>query len=139
MAFTVSDGNALLGDVFAPWIQALALEVVGVSENGARLKLPFDDSLCRVGGILCGQSLMAVADTAAVIAICSASGAYREMATVDQSIHLMKPVAGQDVLADAEVTRLGRSMAFIQVSLSGLNDGKAVAMAQLAYAIQPAA
>jgi len=137
MAFTLNAGNALLTDVFAPWVQALALRVIEVDDASAVLQLPFNDSLCRVGGILCGQSLMALADTSAVIAVCCASGGYRDMATVDQSIHLMKPVANQDVLAHAVVSRMGRSMAFIHVTMSGHKDRKAIAMSQLAYSIKP--
>lgn len=138
MPFSVDQGNVLLGDVFAPWIQALSLTVTDVSDTGAVLRLPFSESLCRDGGILCGQSLMALADTAAVLAVCAASGAYREMATVDQSIHLLKPVSRQDVIATASVIRLGRTMAFIHVIMTSAEDQKSVAMAQLAYAMQPA-
>lgn len=137
MAFTVAEGNALLGDVFTPWVQDLSLSVTDVSESGATLLLPFSESLCRAGGILCGQSLMALADTAAVLAVCAASGAYRDMATVDQSIHLLKPVSRQNVTAEATVTRLGRTMAFISVTMSGAGDEKNVVMAQLAYAVKP--
>ncbi|MBX2883832.1 MAG: PaaI family thioesterase [Granulosicoccus sp.] len=138
MPFTVADGNALLSQVFAPWVQDLSLAVTNITDSGAVLRLPFSESLCREGQILCGQSLMALADTAAVLAVCAASGTYRDMATVDQSIHLLKPVSGQDVLASADVTRLGRTMAFISVTMSGAEDEKVVAMAQLAYAVQPA-
>ena len=45
-----------LSDLFAPWVQALHLTPVSVGPDAAVLRLPFDESLCRVGGTLCGQA-----------------------------------------------------------------------------------
>lgn len=137
MSFSQQDGNALLKSVFAPWIQDLSLSVISVGDVQAVLRMPFSDRLCREGGVLCGQSLMALADTSAVLAISAAGGGYRNMTTVDQSIHLMKPVSNQDALATATVVRLGRMMAFVRVDICAAEKGDDVAIAQLAYALLP--
>lgn len=63
----VDAAQAVLADNFAPWIQALELRVEHVGEGDAVLRLPFSPSLCRVGGTICGQALMAAADTAMVM------------------------------------------------------------------------
>lgn len=78
---------------------------------------------------------MAVADTAMVIAMVAANGGYRPMTTVDQTSHFMRAVAASDVLADARVIRLGRTMGFGRVTLSSAADGKPVAMASSAFAM----
>ena len=80
--------------------------------------MPFSERLCRNGGIVCGQALMAFADTAMVIANLAANRAYRPMTTVDQTTHFMRAVTNSDVLADARVVRLGRTMSFGRVTLS---------------------
>ena len=87
------EGQAILQDNFAPWVQALRLAVTAVDGASATLRLPFDESLVRVGGTLCGQALMSAADTAMVIAISSALGGFRPMATVSQLslIHISEP------------------------------------------------
>ena len=61
-------------------------------QPGAILRMPFSERLCRNGGIVCGQALMAFADTAMVIANLAANRAYRPMTTVDQTTHFMRAV-----------------------------------------------
>jgi acyl-coenzyme A thioesterase PaaI-like protein len=72
-----------------------------------------------------------------VFAVSSAGGAYRPMTTVDQTMHFLRPAASADVLADARVIRLGRTMAFGSVTLTTDGDKRPVAIAQLAYALLP--
>ena len=61
-------------------------------QPGALLRMPFSERLCRNGGIVCGQALMAFADTAMVIANLAANRGYRPMTTVDQTTHFMRAV-----------------------------------------------
>ena len=79
--------------------------------------MPFSERLCRNGGMVCGQALMAFADTAMVIANLAANRGYRPMTTVDQTTHFMRAVMSSDVLADARVIRRGRTMSFGRVTL----------------------
>jgi uncharacterized protein (TIGR00369 family) len=101
---------------------------------GAR---PFSERLCRNGGTVSGQALMAFADTAMVIANLAANRGYRPMTTVDQTTHFMRAVTASDVLADARVVRLGRSVSFGRVTLLGATDNKPVAMVSSAFAMLP--
>jgi uncharacterized protein (TIGR00369 family) len=136
----------LLHDVLAPWVKDLGLSLERVDatppaeaspdwQPGAVLRMAFSDRLCREGGVVCGQALMALADTAMVLAISAASGGYRPMTTVDQTSHFLKPVVSSDVLADARIVRLGRTMGFGRVTLANATDGKPVAMVSSAYAM----
>ena len=138
--FDIDDARRVLDDVFAPWIKDLALTIESIEpsegqEPGAVLRLPFSDRLCRDNGVVCGQALMAFADTAMVIAMVAANRGYRPMTTVDQTTHFMRAVASSDVLADARVVRLGRTMSFGRVMLSSATDGKQVAMVSSAFAM----
>jgi uncharacterized protein (TIGR00369 family) len=99
------------------------------------LRMAFSERLCRNGGIVCGQALMALADTAMVIAILAANRGFRPMTTVDQTTHFLKAVASSDVVADARVVRLGRTMSFGRVTLSSAADGRPVAMVSSAFAM----
>ena len=87
--------------------------------------MAFSERICRNGGVVSGQALMAFADTAMVIANLAANRGYRQMTTVDQTTHFMRAVAGSDVLADARVVRLGRTMSFGRVTLPSAADNKA--------------
>jgi uncharacterized protein (TIGR00369 family) len=133
--FDKAAAEQMLAGVFAPWVQELNLSVESLETNGAILRMKFSEKLCRDNGVVCGQALMSLADTAMVFAVSSASGAYRPMTTVDQTMHFLRPVANKDVLAAAQVVRLGRTMAFGSVTLTADGDERPAAMAQLAYAL----
>ncbi len=135
MTLSVADGEAILRANFAPWVQELGLRIESLEGDGARLRLPFDERLTRSGGTLCGQALMAFADTAMVFAVTAASGGFRPMTTVGQTISFMKPVMGEDVIAEVRVLRLGRTLAFGEVRLLGANSAILVAHATTTYAI----
>src|SRR5918995_4402102 len=108
MAFDREAGELLLRDVFAGWVQELGLSVDQVGPESAVLRMRFSEKLCRDNGVICGQAIMSLADTAMVFAVSAASGAYRPMTTVDQTVHFLRPIARTDALAEARVLRLGR-------------------------------
>jgi len=145
--FGIAEARRILGEVFAPWVQDLNLSVERIEhvppadasdwQPGALLRMPFSEKLCRNGGVVCGQALMALADTAMVIANLAANSGYRPMTTVDQTTHFMRAVASSDVLADARVVRLGRTMSFGRVTLLSATDNKQVAMVSSAFAMLP--
>jgi acyl-coenzyme A thioesterase PaaI-like protein len=57
------------------------------------------------------------------------------MTTVDQTTHFMRAVANSDVLAEARVVRLGRTMSFGRVNLLSAADNKPAAMVSSAFAM----
>lgn len=145
--FDLDAAGRLLREAFPPWVLDLGLTVASIEcvpparatddwLPGAILRMAFSERLCRLGGIICGQSLMALADSAMVIAIAAASGGYRPISTVDQTTHFMRAVTSSDVLADARVVRLGRTMCFGRVTLSSAADNKPVAMVSCVFAMQ---
>ena len=144
--FGIAEATRVLGEVFAPWVQDLNLSIDGLDftpppggsadwQPGAILRMPFSERLCRNGGVVSGQALMAFADTAMVIANVAANRSYRPMTTVDQTTHFMRAATAADVLADARVVRLGRTMSFGRVTLVGATDNKPVAMVSSAFAM----
>jgi uncharacterized protein (TIGR00369 family) len=142
----IDEARRVLGDVFADWVKDLNLSIEGIDcdppadgandwQPGAILRMPFSERLCRNGGMVCGQALMAFADTAMVIANLAANRGYRPMTTVDQTTHFMRAVMSSDVLADARVIRRGRTMSFGRVTLLSATDKKPVAMVSSAFAM----
>ena len=124
-----------LADLFAPWVQALGLQVESFGPGEATLRLPQSDALSRVGGMLCGQAMMAAADTAMVLALISHFGQFRPCATVQLSSTFLRPLSGQDALVTARVLRVGQSLAFGEIELRGADDGKSVFRASTTYAL----
>ena len=132
---TVDEGQRILADNFAPWVLALGLKVVACESGEARLSMPFSPALVRVGGTICGQALMAAADTAMVIAISAALGGFRPMATVSQNTSFMRAISGVDVEITARVLKPGRSLVFGEIEMRAAGDERLSAHVTTTYAL----
>ncbi|CAM5700435.1 MULTISPECIES: PaaI family thioesterase [Streptomyces] len=135
MTMTTAEADKILSANFAPWVLDLGLTVEAVGEDRAVLRLPWSGRLAREGGGLSGQALMAAADTATVIAVSATRGGFVPMTTVQQSTSFQRAVTGADVLVDAVLTKLGRRMAFADVTLSDASSGALAARASTVYAL----
>lgn len=133
----LADAERLLVELFAPWVQDLRLSVESIEHGRAVLRMPFDARLARIGGTVCGQALMALADTCMVFTVASGFGAFRPMTTVNQSTQFMRAIAGADVLAEGLLLRLGRTMAFGEVRLRAADDERPAVHVSSTYAILP--
>ncbi|MDH6140198.1 uncharacterized protein (TIGR00369 family) [Kitasatospora sp. GP30] len=134
MPITVVAAEKILAENFAPWVLELGLTVTETGERHAVLRMPWSDRLAREGGGICGQALMAAADTACAVAITSARGGFGPMTTVQQSTSFQRPMAGADVMITARVTKLGRQLAFIEVDLTAGDATDPAAHASAVYA-----
>ena len=135
MTMTSAEADKILSANFAPWVLDLNLTVEAVASDRATLRLPWTDRLSREGGALSGQALMAAADTATVIAVSAVRGAYGPMTTVQQSTSFQRAVTGSDVLIEAVVTKLGRRMAFADITMTDESSGTVAARASTVYAL----
>ena len=124
-----------LPEYFAPWVQALNLQVVSADNHSVLLRLPYNAQLSRVGDMLCGQAMMAAADTAMVLALIQHFGGFRPCTTVQLSSSFLKPLSKQDALIEARVLRAGKSLAFGEIDLRGAEDGKTASRFTTTYAL----
>jgi uncharacterized protein (TIGR00369 family) len=127
--------QAALAEYFAPWVQALGLRAEGFDDGSVTLRLPQSDALSRVGGMLCGQAMMAAADTAMVLALIRQFGEFRPCTTVQMNTSFLKPLSNQDALVQARVLRAGKSLAFGEIDIRGAQDGKSACRATTTYAL----
>jgi len=88
---TKTDFAAILTDAFAPWVRDLNLSVEDVGSDGITMRMPADARLSRIGGIVSGQAMTAMADTTMVLALAAHFGGFRdEMPSpliLDMAIH----------------------------------------------------
>ena len=124
-----------LPEYFAPWVQALGLRVESFDADSVTLRLPQDPMLSRVGGMLCGQAMMAAADTAMVLALVNQFGSFRPCTTVQMNTSFLKPLSGQDALVQARILRAGKSLAFGEIDIRGADDGRSACRATTTYAL----
>lgn len=127
--------QSALPDYFAPWVQALELKVEAFDGHSVTLRLPKNPALSRVGDMLCGQAMMAAADTAMVLALINHFGEFRPCTTVQMNSSFLKPLSKQDALIEARVIRAGKSLAFGEIDIRGADDGKSVSRTTTTYAL----
>ena len=126
----------LLATMFAPWVQELDLVVRAVEPDGVMLALPVGSRHVHGGGVMCGQTLMAAADTAMVLAISAQLGGFRPMTTVQLQTSFLRPVPKDvgEVTVVARVLKPGRQLVFGEIECL-LPDGKLAAHATTTYAL----
>ena len=132
---TMQTLQAALPEYFAPWVQAMGLQVDAFDSQSVTLRLPQNAQLSRTGGMLCGQAMMAAADSAMVLALINHFGEFRPCTTVQMSSSFLKPLSGQDALLKARVIRAGKSLAFGEIDMLGADDGKSVSRFTTTYAL----
>lgn len=144
-AFDLRAAGHVMLKVFAPWVADLALLVESVEpmrptgalpdwQPGAVVRMPFSKKICGDGKVVCSQALMALADTATVIACSAAWNGYRPMSMIDQTMHFLRPV-NFDVVADARVIRIASATSFARVTVLGAADRRPVGMVSSAYSL----
>ena len=126
---------AILADAFAPWVQDLNLSVEDIGSDGITMRLPADARLSRIGGIVSGQAMTAMADTTMVLALAAHFGGFHPVATVDIAMSFMCAIKSSDVLCEARVRRAGRSLAFVHAELRAADDTQIAAVANGTFAI----
>lgn len=125
-----------LANIFAPWVRELGLRVLQARPGEVTLALPVASRHVHAGGVMCGQTMMAAADTAMVLAMMTRLGGFKPMTTVQLQTSFLRPIAGggADAQVVARVLRLGKSLAFGEIEIAG-PDGALAAHATTTYAL----
>ena len=132
--------QSVLGSVVSPWVAELDLRVLEARPGEVVLALPVAPRHVHAGGVLCGQTMMAAADTAMVLAISSQLGGFRPMTTVQLQTSFLRPIAGStaetvgEARVIARVLRAGKSLVFGEIELQD-GAGRLAAHATTTYAL----
>jgi len=120
----------------AEYVKRLNLRIVSIEANAVTLALPVAPELVHGGGVLCGQAMLAAADTAMLLAMIVALGEFRPMTTVQLQTSFVRPVpkSVESVRIVATVLRHGKSLSYGEVAFS-TPDGKLAAHATTTYAL----
>ncbi len=131
--FDVATANRILKENFAPWIQEMDIHFDLIANGSATLRVPQSERFNRVGGTICGQAIMTLADTAMVFAISSALGEFVPMTTVSQSTSFLRPASDADLIAHARIIKPGRTLMYGEVSLYTQSPEKPVSHVTSTY------
>ena len=128
--------EAALRDVFAEWVRMLELRLIDARPGEVVLALPVTARHIHAGNVMSGQTLMAAADTAMVLAVMSKLGVFRPMTTVQLQTTFLRPVAADAGAATvtASVLRIGKSLAFGEIRIT-TGDNVLAAHSTTTYAL----
>lgn len=133
MTITPAQAQAFLHEHFAPWVKALNLTITRIDPAGATLSMPITPDLARVGNILSGQALAAMADTSMVFACAGHMGAFRPVATTTLDTQFLRPGTGERVRCEAEIVRAGKALIFARATMIAEPSEKPVATATATF------
>ena len=129
MTTTAPFDKAFLEDalvtVFAEWVRMLELRLIDARPGEVVLALPVTKRHVHAGNVMSGQTLMAAADTAMVLAVMSQLGSFRPMTTVQLQTTFLRPIAADagEARVTASVLRLGKTMAFGDIRITTSTNG----------------
>jgi uncharacterized protein (TIGR00369 family) len=128
--------NSALTRVLAPWVRELDLRILEARSGEVTLALPVTAKHVHEGGVLCGQTMMAAADTAMILAVMTRLGGFKPMTTVQLQTSFMRQIAGTSGSARivARVLRMGKSLVFGEIQVLNADDELA-AHATTTYAL----
>jgi uncharacterized protein (TIGR00369 family) len=108
-----------------------------IKDGSVRLRLPYDDLHLRPGGTISGPTLMALTDSAMYSLLLSMIGPVPLAVTTNLNINFLRKPAPVDVIAKAEMLKLGRRLAVGSVTMFSDGDDEPVAHATVTYSIPP--
>ena len=132
--FTAAEATALLAEVTAPWVQDLHLQVMAIAPEMSRFHLPFSKRLTRDSGIMCGQAIVAAADTAMIAAATASIGQYVPMTTVDIACRFLRPLGEEGGDVSVKILKAGRRLIVGRITIDDVKTRKLAADINATYA-----
>ena len=110
----------------------VGLELVDAGEGKARLRIVVTPPVQNLGGNLHGGAIATLVDDAGTIAIMTADRDNRPGVTTDLNVtYFTAGRAGEPIVVDAEVLKVGKTMAYVSVDLRRERDGVRVAQGRM--------
>ena len=111
------------------------IEILNLTVSSASIKLRVAESDLRPGGTVSGPSMFLLADVTFYVAVLAAIGKKPLAVTTNCSINFMRKPNPNDLIADAQILKKGRSLIVGDVLLRSSMEDLLVAQASFTYAI----
>lgn len=121
-----------------PYISHLGIVAEEWSEDGVRLRLPFDPAHSNDGKALHGGAIASLVDTAGAAAVWAGHDFDKgwKAATVSLTVNYLGAALQTDLVAEARCVKRGTELHFAEISVRD-TAGKPVAQGLLTYRIVP--
>ena len=108
-----------------------------LAENRARVRQVFSRSQLRPGGTISGPTMMGLADFTVYVAILGALGPVMLAVTTSLNINFLRKPLPADLIAEAQILKLGKRLAVAHVHIYSHGQKEPVAHASMTYSIPP--
>ena len=132
---SVAEVEAFLGEVF-PQVDGLFV-TEDLGSMTARVRMKITEEQLRPGGTVSGPSMFALADCAFYIVTLAMIGPEALTVTTNCNINFMRKPGPVDLIGEARILKLGRSLSVGDVTIFSEGMEAPVAHATLTYAIPP--
>lgn len=111
-------------------------ELLALGDGTSTMRLPVDDQHLRPGGTVSGPAMMGLADVAVYAALLSRIGPVALAVTTNLNINfLRKPASDMDIIAKAQMLKVGKRLGVGEVYILSDGDEDPVAHATMTYSI----
>jgi uncharacterized protein (TIGR00369 family) len=119
-----------------PFFEVFGFEIESMDEEAGIARFVYDEQWTRPYQIINGGTLMALADVAVYIAIFGRLGIIPLAVTNELKMNFLRPAIGGDVLARAELVKVGRRVVYgvVDVHMDD-NPDRLVAHATSSYVL----
>ncbi|MGH9026769.1 MAG: PaaI family thioesterase [Acidimicrobiia bacterium] len=120
------------------FMKGLGLVIEEWSENGVRMRLPFDERLTNDGSVYHGGAVASLMDSTGAGAVWAGHDYDNGMraATVSMTVNYTGAAVRTDLIGEARCVRRGRDLSFSEIQIRD-PDGKLIATGTLVYRIVP--
>lgn len=105
-----------------PFFASFGFELEKIEPDIGVVRWNYDDKWTRPFEIVNGGTMMALADVAVYVAVFSRVGIVPLAVTNEMKMNFLRPAIGGDVIAHAELLKLGRRVAYAAVDLFVADD-----------------
>ncbi|WP_279483103.1 PaaI family thioesterase [Aureimonas sp. SK2] len=132
---TLAEVTAFLDAAFPAEARGALGTVVEIAPGRLRMRLEPTAAMLRPGGIVAGPTLMGLADVAAYAVIAAHHGPEAMALTNTLSITFLRPCGFRPITAEAELLKLGRRVATVDVRIREAGESRPVAQATVGYVL----
>ena len=118
----------------APYFQLLGMKVVELAEGYARLTVPVEERMNSLIGSLHGGVLSSLSDAAVAMALLTVIEPDEKPLTVELNINYLRPVKGDQAIAEARIVNRGRTIAVGDVDITD-KSGRLIAKSRATYMV----
>lgn len=136
MKMTKAELEAFLDAEF-PQMRPMRMRIETWDGAVMRLAMPIGEQHLRPGGTVSGPAMMTLADCAAYLLLLGLIGPVALAVTTNLNINFLRKPGMSDLVAEASMLKLGKTLAIIELSLYSAGQPEPVAHSVMTYAIPP--